>query len=294
VSSSVFSQQMTVERDSHPGRYCVELSPIWNCPVVPHGGLATAVAMSAAAAELDRPDQPLRSVTTVFASQVHPGPVEIDVTVLRRGKSMSQVTTTMRNPGADSGHTHVAVFGRVRPGFEFTGAVRPTVPPPDECPSFRDPPPDGWERKVVMSFWDYMEGRAALGHAPWEEYIPETAERAAWYRFDESPMLDDGRLDPLALVTMCDTMPGAVSERMGRPEVMFMPPSADLTVHVLGEARSEWILAHNRARLAGDGYASVDITLWSDGDLVAYGTQMMLFVFPEGPPSDEQRRPRTA
>ena len=39
-----------------------------------------------------------------------------------------------------------------------------------------------------------------LGHAPWEDYVPDRAERAMWYRFDEPPVLDDGRLDPLALV----------------------------------------------------------------------------------------------
>jgi len=55
---------------------------------------------------------------------------------------------------------------------------------------------------------------------------------------------------------------------------------------------SEWLLAHNRARFAGDGYASVDMELWDPArGLVAYGTQMMFFSFPEGPPPSERRRP---
>ena len=55
-------------------------------------------------------------------------------------------------------------------------------------------------------------------------------------------------------------------------------------VHILDEARCEWVLGVNRARHASDGYASTDIELWDvDGAtprLVAYGTQVMFFTFP--------------
>ncbi len=57
-------------------------------------------------------------------------------------------------------------------------------------------------------------------------------------------------------------------------------------MHLLDECRSEWVLAHNTARYAGDGYASAEIALWDYGDeladdprLVAYATQMFLFTF---------------
>ena len=60
-----------------------------------------------------------------------------------------------------------------------------------------------------------------------------------------------------------------------------MPPSADLTVHVFRDAQSEWILGHNFARHAGDGYASLEMALWDPAvGLLAYGTQTMFFVFP--------------
>ena len=92
-------------------------------------------------------------------------------------------------------------------------------------------------------------------------------------------MLDDGRLDPLAILTMCDTMPGAVGERMGRDH-HWLPPSCDLTVHMLGDAHTEWILAVNRCRRASDGYASAEMEIW-DGTgehLVAY--EVSPFVVP--------------
>ena len=62
---------------------------------------------------------------------------------------------------------------------------------------------------------------------------------------------------------------------MGPGLPMWFGPSADLTVHVLGRATSQWLLAHNRARHAGDGYASVEMELWDPGcGLVAYATQI--------------------
>jgi acyl-CoA thioesterase len=279
--------------DVYPGRYRTVIDREWNCPLVPHGGLVTAVAARAMGLELENPSQRLRSITAVFARPVQPGAVEVDVTVLRRGRSMSQLTATVRNVGEEVGHTSLAVFGQERPGFEFTDLAAPDAPPPDACPSFRERGPE-LEERLHFNFWDHVEGRAAQGHAPWEEYIPTTSERVAWYHFDEPPFLDGGILDPLAVLTLCDTMPGAVSERMGNRGPPWLPPSADLTVHLLGDAHSEWLLARNRARHAGEGYASVELELWDPANgLVAYGTQLMLFTFPEGPPDPPLRRPPT-
>jgi hypothetical protein len=105
-------------------------------------------------------------------------------------------------------------------------------------------------------------------------------------RFDDPPRRDDGTIDPLALVVLCDTMPGAVGEMTGPTPDPWFSPSVDLTVHLLDDARSEWLLGINTARWAGDGYASVDCALWDLGDdcrgeprLVAYATQLCFFTF---------------
>jgi acyl-CoA thioesterase len=276
-----------------PDRWRAELDDTWSAPMLPQGGIVTAVAVRAMIATLGAPEQRLRSVTTVFAAPVRSGPVVIDVAVLRRGRSLSQVTATVRSVGEDAGHTSVAVFGAPRPGFEFVDLAPPAVPSPEDCPSWRDPAPPGFERRMRFPYWDHVEGRAALGHAPWEDWVPATSDRIAWYRFDEPPVVADGVLDPLALVTLCDTMPGAVSERVGPGRPFWLPPSADLTVHVFADAGPGWLLAHNRARCAGDGYASVEMSLWDrERGLVAYATQMMFFSFPDGPPAAEQLLPR--
>jgi acyl-CoA thioesterase len=297
---SPFAKQMALARvasaaASAAGRYPVDVDPRWNCPTVPQGGMMTAIAAKAMALELDHPDQRLRSLTTVFAGQVPAGPVTVDVSVLRRGRSMSQAMADLRAPGADAGHTSVAVFGQSRTGFEFTDLRMPDVPPPQECPSFRDPlPPEAgdFERHPLFPFWESVEGRPVLGHAPWDDYVPASSECAYWYRFDEPPVLPDGTLDPFAVVALCDLMPSSVGERMGPGTPMWYPPSADLTVHLLGDTRSEWLLAHLRARRATDGYVSVETAMWDQsGQLVAHAAQVMFLTFPDGPPTPEQRIP---
>jgi acyl-CoA thioesterase len=294
AGTSPFADQMGVVADpDRPGRWLADVDPRWNCPVVPQGGTMTALAAAAMVAELGEPTQRLRTLTTVFAAPVPSGRVELDVTVQRRGRTMSQATVTAHAPGEGVGHTTVAVFGAERPGFEFTDVVCPDVPDPRDCPSFRDaPPPDFPQRDDPVPFWENVEGRPAIGHAPWDPYVPETSHCAFWYRFDEPPMRPDGTLDPLAVVALSDLMPSAVHERMGPDQVEWWGPSTDLTVHVFEEARSEWLLASLRARRATGGYASAEAALWDQhGVLVAHAAQVMFMHFPDGPPEGDHRFP---
>ncbi len=287
--ADAFTDSTQVHADA-PGRYTASVDPRWNLRPLPQGGVVTALALRAMQAELDDDLQQLRTLHTTFAAQVAHGPVEILVEVLRRGRSMSQLRAEVRNVGSPRGHVTTAVFGSARDGFAFTDQQPPAgLPGPAECPSFRDPPPEGIEPFEPLPFWTHVEGRPALGHAWWEHYEPDRAERAGWYRFDEPPMLDDGTMDPAAVIVLCDFMPGALGEKVGGSgpaERAWFAPSVDLTVHLLGESRSEWVLCHNTARHAGDGYASADMALWDCGDdgdaaprLVAHATQVFFFTF---------------
>jgi acyl-CoA thioesterase len=279
----------TVVRRVEAGRWAGHIDEVWNLRPLPQGGLVTAIALRAMAAELDDPDQTLRVAHTTFAAQVASGPVEVDVELLRRGRSMSHLRAEVRNEGAPRGHLTTGIFGQSRRGYDFTDLVPPPdVPHPDDCPSFRDPPPPEFERTwEPMPFWEeVMEGLPVVGHPPWEDYEPDRAEVVQWYRFDDPPMLDDGTLDPFAFAVAVDMMPSAAGERIGPGQNEWFAPSVDLTLHVLDDARSGTLLAHNRCRHAGDGYASADMALWDYGPdqrdeprLVAYGCQVFLFSF---------------
>jgi acyl-CoA thioesterase len=262
------------------GKYRAVLDHSWDLVSLPQGGIVASFALRAAEAEVADPAQDLRTCTTVFAGQVSAGELEIEVTLLRRGRSATQVLTTVRNAGADAGATTVAVFGSRRRGPSFVEVAAPQVPRAGDCPSYRDPLPPGVEPLETRPFWTRVEGRAALGHAPWEDYEPDAAEVATWLRFDDPPRLRDGSLDPLGVLTLADRMPGCVGERLGHGGDPWFAPSADLTVHLFEPLRSEWLLAHDRARWADDGWSSAESTLFDEeGNLIAYATQMMLFTY---------------
>jgi acyl-CoA thioesterase len=286
VGTSLFSRGTAVDNVGD-GRFRADLGDHWNCPIVPQGGIVVATAARAMESALGDPAQTLRSLSGVFAGQVRHGPVEIHVSVLRRGRSMSQLHASLRNPGEEAGFDALAVFGAEREGFVFTDATAPAVPAPLECPAYGDGSPAEWnEGRVPFNFWEHVEGRAALGHAPWEDYEAVSSLCASWYRFVDPARGDDGTWDPYAVVALCDTMPGAVGEMLvpAGAERAWLPPSADFTVHVFGPARGDWILGVNRARHAGDGYASADMEMWDyagpESRLVAYATQTMVFSFP--------------
>lgn len=274
-----FAEDVVVERVG-AGRYRASLGHDWDLVPLPQGGIVASFALRAAATEVADEAHLLRSATTVFAGQVAAGELEISVDVLRHGRSATQVTATVRNEGAASGATVVAVFGSQRRGPTFVDVRPPEVPPPGGCPSYRDPPPPGVEAMEERPFWTRVEGRAALGHAPWESFEPTSSDVATWLRFDDPPRTADGALDPLGVLTLADRMPGCVGERIGHDGPMWFAPSADLTVHLFEPLETEWVLAHDRARWADDGWASAESYLWSeDGVLVGYATQMMLFTY---------------
>jgi acyl-CoA thioesterase len=275
----VFAEDVTV----HPlgeGRYSATLDGSWNLAQLPQGGVITALALRAACTELGLPANALRSSTTVFAGQVADGDLAIEVRILRRGRSASQVMAEVRNAGEAAGATTLAVFGSARRGPSFVDVTPPAVPSPDECRSFRDPPPDGIEVAPPFPFWTRVEARRALGHAWWEEWVPTRSDVATWLRFDDAPRLNDGALDPLGVVTLADRMPGCVAERLGSGGAPWFAPSADLTVQLFEPVRGEWLLAHDRARWADDGWASAESTLWDEaGTLVAHASQLMIFTY---------------
>jgi acyl-CoA thioesterase len=274
-----FAEEVVVEPEGE-GRYRASLSHDWDLVPLPQGGVIAAFALRAAGMEVGEASQRLRTCTTVFAGQVSAGDLDVEVAVLRNGRTATQVMATVRNAGSAAGATVLAVFGAPRSGPVFVDVEPPKVPSPLDCPSYRDPPPPGVEPFPPLPFWERVEGRAAMGHAPWEQYEPEGSEVATWLRFDDPPLLDDGSVDPLAVLTLADRMPGCIDEKVGRDGPQWFAPSADITFHNLAPHDTEWLLAHDRAHWAGDGWASAQSTLWDEnGRLIAFATQMMLFTY---------------
>jgi acyl-CoA thioesterase len=265
-----------------PPRFRADVGNEWNAPTFPCGGVVSAIALRAMEATLGDPNQRLRSFATMFVSTVDPGALTIDVQRLRVGKRMSQLQADVRSVGrSEPGHVTTAAFGESRPGFDFAYRTAPEVGAPDDYPGLATPPPGvaAWR----SSFFDNLDVRRVRSFASFEtDWEGGRAEVIRWFRYKNPPRLADGRLDPLSLVALADTMPPAIAQYHGPGFPLFHAPSVDLTLRLFADTEDEWVLSQVIGHWAGDGYASAEVALW-DGKrrLLATGAQMMLFRFPD-------------
>jgi acyl-CoA thioesterase len=225
-------------------------------------------------AELGDPALRPISANTHFCTAVPAGPLEIRTEVLRRGNVAAQVraalsSTMMPGPGLEVS----ATFGRDRDGIDVVDAE----PPPVKTPAGSSPIVPG-ATDFRPRFFENFESRLAWG-APWwtKTWTPGPARIGRWFRYRVPQGRADGTFDPLAIPPIADTMPPALVQRLGPDTPPFHAPSLDLTIHFLGDTRSEWILTWVHARRARGGYATADCEIWDDaGNLIAFATQTMM------------------
>src|SRR3546814_17474835 len=90
--------ELDVVEGSDGRRLTTSISPMWELAVVPPGGIVAAMAVRAMERVLNDQSQTLRTMTEMFAGQVAGGPVVLDVPVVRRARTMSQLSATASNP----------------------------------------------------------------------------------------------------------------------------------------------------------------------------------------------------
>ena len=262
------------------GEYVCTLPRHWDY-FMPSGGVLVTLGLRAMAAELglrpglageDSGVRPL-SATAVFCSPVPAGPVVISVTPLRRGALASQVRASLRAADGELGLEVIATFGRDRPVVDASVTSAPVVAEPRALPEI-----DPSDQSFVPPFIRNFDHRRAIGSAWWRADEWVKGDRSGyWYRYLRPQRLADGRLDPLALPPLIDTMPPAMCSLIGPAARAFLAPSLDLTVHFVQDTTSEWLLTHVHCREVRGGYATADIEIWDEARrLVAYGTQVMI------------------
>jgi acyl-CoA thioesterase len=266
-----------VEAQPHaPGWYTGRGSDAWSF-LTPSGGVLMSTALAAMRAEVGEAGFRLRSATTLFLSPVPAGPLEIRVEVLRRGNAAVQLRAALSSTAAPGPGLEVsATFARDREGPD----VRPFSLPgsagrPEAHAPFLDVTHEG-----TPAFFRRFDTRLVVGRRWWaKDFVPGgEAVFGRWYRYLVTPRDAGGRLDPLALPPIADTMPPALFMQLERGLVReLLAPSLDLTVHFLEDTDREWVYVHARSRRALHGYATADVELWDeDGRLLAVGAQTMM------------------
>ena len=245
-----------------PRSFTAELHERWSSLVGIHGGYTAAIVANAIAAAVDDPSRALRSFATQFASVPSPGPVEIEVTIERTGKSMTTTSARLLQEGKVLQVAHAA-SSPARPGIAYDDHVRPRDPDPGDTPQFAPSGGVGHFRNVDVRL-DPDVVPFGGGEEAWV---------AAWIR-----PLDTEPIDASWVVAMCDLLPPAVFSRLTGP---VKAASIEYVVHLatseIALPRGDYVYLSCRSPLSYEGFAVEDATMWApDGRVLAVARQTRL------------------
>jgi acyl-CoA thioesterase len=247
------------------GRFTARIDPSWWIVRGPNGGYVAAIVLRALTAVVEDPDRPPRSLTVHYLRPPAEGPVEVDVTVERAGRSLSTLSARLVQGGRTMALA-LAAFGARRPAPAFADRAMPDAPPPEACE--RRVPVDGTAPPAI-AHWDQ---RFAVGSLPMSG---GEAVSGGWIAPAEARPVD-----PVLVAAVMDAwVPPIFCRLTERPGV----PTVDLTVHFradlppLGLPEDGHLLAVFRSEVAAEGYVTEDGELWSpSGVLLAESRQLAL------------------
>jgi hypothetical protein len=269
-------------------RYTASVHPSWDGPVLPHGGLISAITLNAIDTEVNRDGlmQP-RSVSTYFLRPPAHGPVEIFVDPLRVGRRFATTRATL-SQGGKACLTMLATHSvRDLPVVTAWTLPMPEVKPPParevpkasaEAIAAGDP---GWMEMPDGSpaFFSRSLLAPRFGHGPFmgPPVDPTVgSENGGWlWTPDARPV------DSLWLNYLIDSMWPSSLQALRVPAVA---PTLDLTLHVRGEIPPEGLpdqplLVYNVTRSVGGGLGDSDSFVYSaDGALLAQGRQLLMLM----------------
>ncbi len=252
------------------GRFGAVVAPGWRGPAGPHGGYLAAIILRALIAGLDDPARAPRSLTVHYPAAPADGPVEIEVRVERAGRSLATLSARMVQDERTVALA-LAAFSPAWPAEEWSDAVAPASPPPEEVEPLRPGPGE------MPDFFARVETRPTLGGRIFGG--SEEAVAGGWLRTRPAEPVDA----PVAAFLLDAWWPAAFS-RLDAPAAV---PTIDFTVHFrrplpwAGCPPDEPVLGAFRSRELHDGFLEEDGELWSrDGVLLAQSRQLALLVAP--------------
>lgn len=238
------------------GRFKLDGATGWMQGRTMYGGTAAFIAYSAA--KLAFPElPPLRAAQVGFVAPVSEH-LEVEVTMLRQGKSVAQVETSLTCDGVLAQRT-LWLFGA---GRESNGSVAaatlPSLVQPEDSPRLT-------ANDMAPAFTARMDMRRAdpAGGSP-----PGTIRR--WVRLKDRP-----GLDPVGeLVGIGDALPPGSARAMVRKGPISSITWALTILGEVPETRDGWWLLETSSNHMGEGFSSETLRLWnSEGVEVMHGLQ---------------------
>jgi acyl-coenzyme A thioesterase PaaI-like protein len=263
------------------GTFDVDLAPGWVVGGGVHGGYLLAVvgrAIQEVLAETRHGDP--FSISAHFVTPSVPGPAYVVTELVRSGGRFSTVRATLfqeADGGAVPRFAAHATFGDLDRAHDATSDAEadalglalapPELPPVDECFTWRDVAPEGFEEFAPLlgrfKIWlDPAEATWARGKPSRKGLIQ------GWFRLE-----DERPLDPIALLMLVDALP-PVTFDLG---LFGWAPTLELTAHVRARPAPGLAIVRHRTRTVAGGLFEEDCEVWdSTGRLVAQSRQLAL------------------
>jgi acyl-CoA thioesterase len=242
------------------GVFAAEITDRWSIAGVPNGGYLMGIALRAAAAGLDHPD-PL-TTTAHFLGPAQPGPAEIGVEIIKKGRTVSTSMARLTQGGVEKVRL-LATFSdlSVQKGPKHLTENPPVFETPLVASSARIVP------FPIVERFDYelpSDQAAALSGDPAK--LSGRPELSGRLRFS------DGRPpDPMAMVMLADAMPPSVFN-LG---LVGWVPTIEMTVHHRGRPVGQWVTCRLHTRYLIEGLLEEDGEFWDEkGRLIALSRQM--------------------
>lgn len=258
--------------EQEPGVYLGDIDAGWVVGGGVNGGYALAIIGNAIRSFLDASGhRDPYTVSAYYLSATRPGPATVTVELRRAGRGTSTVAATLSQE--QDGErvdriTALATFGDLEriDGDVRTTATPPELPPVEECVLTSDAPEDFKKFVPMLDRFAMYADPACMG---WAEGKPSgNGMIQAWFK-----LVDDRPIDPIALLTVVDTLPPVTFE-MGMPG---WAPTLELTVHVRTTPAPGLLRIRHETRNFAGGFFEEDCEVWdSAGRLVAQSRQLAL------------------
>ena len=251
------------------------IAPGWDTPRGPLGGYVMAILMRGFELVVADDERTARSVTVHFLRSPEAGPVEVEATVERQGRSLTTLSGRLSQAGK------VIAIGLAAYSVDWespllNGPPMPLVdapssdgrPPPD---ADRDLPGGNFPRKDPPPFTQRLSMQHRFGAAPFTG--AERGEVGGWLGLRERR-----ELDAPAIAMLADAWFPAPWPRLTE---LAPAPTIDLTVHFRTPLPlpDTLLLGRFTSDLVRDGFFEEDGELWTpDGTLVAQSRQLGLLL----------------
>lgn len=272
---SEFDEAIHID-DAGAGHYAGTLSDDWKIGEAVNGGLLMAIAAKAAAAASRNAGGhgDALSFSAVFLSPGAAGPVRIEPTILRTGRSMSTAQVVVTQPVNDESVERfraLLTLGDLErhAGEALRTTSAPTMPDPLHCVSTQDAP----SSLNDSGFLHRLEMRLDPATVSWAVGAPSgQGEMRGWLRF-----ADHREPDALSLLLALDAFPPVVFD-LGSTG---WAPTIEFTGYVRAHPAPGWLQVRTHTHHVAGGLFNEDCEIWdSTGALVAQSRQLGAARFP--------------